>query len=149
MKPLSAIACRTTLRRSRGAIRVVEGRRRGGDWIIPAIVAASAEREVGDVPAEEQPRGFADAVDRERSALTEPHVVQVQLEDLRLREPPLEHDRHEPFGHLPAQGFFLRQERVLHELLGQRAAAPRVLALVEDVAEDGAAIAMGSIPGCS
>jgi hypothetical protein len=94
------------------------------------------QRDVGDVAPEEQPRRLADAVDRERAALTEPHVVEVQLQDLGFRQPPLEDHRHEPFRHLAAQRSFLRQEGVLDELLRERASASGVFAPVEHVAEN-------------
>ena len=41
MNPLSAIAWRTTLRRSRDRSGLLKGESRGGDWIVPAMVAAS------------------------------------------------------------------------------------------------------------
>jgi len=59
------------------------------------------ERHVRDVLAEDQPRCLGDAVDRERSALAEIHIVQIELEDLVLRRAPFEHDRHELFFQLP------------------------------------------------
>ena len=60
------------------------------------------ERDVADVLAEEDARGLADAVDLERPALAEHDVVQVELEDLVLREARLEDQRHELFLQLAA-----------------------------------------------
>ena len=61
----------------------------------PAISRRFADGEVRDVLAEEDARRFGHAVDRERAALAEIDVVQIQLEDLVLRRAPLEHERHE------------------------------------------------------
>ena len=74
-------------------------------------------------------------MDGERSALPERHVVQVQREDLILRQPPLERDRHEPFGELALQRLFGCQERVLDELLRDGAAAAQVFLPADDVVD--------------
>ena len=100
MNPVSAIACSTMLRRSFGALGIVErrvARRRLDD---AGDRRRFDQREVADVLAEEQPRRFRHAVDGERSALAERDVVQVELEDLVLRQPALERDRHQPLGEL-------------------------------------------------
>ena len=99
--------------------------------------------DVGDVLPEEQPRRFGDPVNRERSALPERHVVQIQLQDLVFGEPRLEHDRHEPFGHLPLGRLLRREEGVLDQLLRDRAAAGGVGLVAEDVAEHRAGDADG------
>ena len=85
-----------------------------------------AQRHVRDVLGEEQPRRFGHAVHGERAALAEPHVVQIELEDLILAQPALEDERHELILHLADRAPFLREERVLDELLRQRAAAAQV-----------------------
>ena len=94
MNSSSAIARSTTLRRSTARFGLANGERDAGLWMTPAMSAASLMREVGDVLAEEDARRLGDAVDRERAALPEVDVVEIQLEDLVLRGAPLEHERH-------------------------------------------------------
>ena len=144
----------------------VNGDRLEGDWMTPAIVAASASDQVGDVLAEEQLRALGHAVDRERPALAEVHLVQVQLEDLVLRGPPFEHHRHELLGDLAAlrparqcrqlapRRSSVRddpgQEDVLDQLLRDRAAADQVRPVAEDVGRRARpTMRMGSTPGWS
>ncbi len=101
---------------------------------------------VADVFAEEQPRRFRYAVDREGPALSEWHVVQVELEDFVLREPALQRDRHQPLGELALRALLAglveaphrTEERVADELLGDGAAAAQVLPAAEEIREDGA-----------
>ncbi len=85
---------------------LLNGERRGGDWIVPAIVAASVSDRLETSLPKNSRAASRHAVDRERSALAEPHVVEIQLENLVLGQPPLERDRHEPLGQLPAQAIF-------------------------------------------
>ena len=140
-KPSSAIARSTTLRRSRQ--RSGERKRRPG---VRRLNDAGdrrrlAQRHVADVLAEEEARSLGDAVHRERAALPEVDVVQVHLEDLILRDPALEDERHVLFGQLAAQRLLRRQEEVLHQLLRDGAAADQVLLLaaqVRDHRADGA-----------
>ena len=131
MKPASAIARMTTLRRSRQRLGLLNGESAEGDWMTPAMVAASAMRQVADVLAEEQPGRFRDADDRKRSALSERHRIQVHLENLVLRRL-ARHDERDPhLENLPARrpfarllqrpAFELRQEHVPYELLRDRA----------------------------
>ena len=61
----------------------------------PAISAASDSVRLLDVLAEEDPRRLGDAVERERAAMAEIDVVQIQLEDLVLGRLGLEDHRHE------------------------------------------------------
>ena len=96
------MALSTTLRRSTARSGLANGERGPGLWMTPAISAASRQAEVGDVLAEEEPRRFGHAVDRERPALPEVDVVEVQLEDLVLRRAPLEDERHQHLAHLAA-----------------------------------------------
>ena len=118
----------TTLRRSRARSGLRNGERRDGDWMMPAMRRGLGQRDVAHVLAEEDARGLRDAVNLERPALAEHDVVQVQLEDLVLGEARLEHERHELFLELAAQGLLRRQERVLDDLLRDRAAADQVRA---------------------
>ena len=93
-----------------------------------------AQRHVRDVLGEEQPRRFGDAVDGERAALAERHVVQVQLEDLVLGQPALEDERHELILQLAQRACVRRrEERVLDQLLRERAAAAQVGSLAGQV----------------
>ena len=130
-----------------GALGVHEGgeqRRRLND---PSEQGGLADGEVRDILAEEQPGRFRDAVHRERSALSEIHVVQIQLEDLVLRRPPLEHDRHDLLAQLPQNrpppGNLLGcdlvgQEEIPGQLLRDRAAAFEITPIAEEVGEEGA-----------
>ena len=86
---------------------------------------------------EEQPRRFGDAVDRERSALAEPDVVQIELEDLILASAAarattaMNHSEQ-----LALRAPLRREERVLDQLLRERAAAAQVRLAAEDVVQD-------------
>ena len=91
--------------------------------MIPASVAASAERDPLDVLAEEAPRGGADAVHGEPAVLAEIDAVQVGGEDLVLPVAPLERDREGGLPDLPPPGPLGREHQVLDELLGEGAAA--------------------------
>ena len=82
---------------------------------------------------------------RERAALPEIHVVQVQLEDLVLRRLPFEDERHELLEQLPAPGPLARgglageclgEEEVPRELLGERAGTLEVSALAAQVRDE-------------
>ena len=80
------------------------------------------------------PRHRLDAVD----AGAQVDAVQVQLEDLVLRQLRLEHHGQHRLLELAAVGLAVREEQRARELLGQRAAAFE-RARVAEVAEDGAA----------
>ncbi len=95
------------------------------------------QAELRDVLVEVRARGLADAVDRVGALLAEEDLVAVELEDLILVEPRLEHDRDERLLKLALVGALGRQEHVLHELLRERRSALRHLA-VRDVDPDGA-----------
>ncbi len=71
------------------------------------------------------------------AALTEVHVVEVQLEDIVLRGARLEDHRQKLLLELAPVRFLRRQEEVLHELLGERAAANQVRPVAPDVRDDG------------
>ena len=88
--------------------------------------------QVGDVLAEVDARRLAHAVDPERARLAEVDLVQVELEDLLLAGPPLEHEGEQRLLRLPPVAALGRpvaalvdvgQEEVLAELLRDRAAA--------------------------
>jgi hypothetical protein len=100
MNPVSAITRSTVLRRERARSAYLNGESMAGEWMMPAMVADStSERLLTSLPKiSRAPLGHA--VDREGAALSEIHVVQVELEQLVLRQPPLERDRHEPLGDL-------------------------------------------------
>ena len=96
------MARNTTLRRSFARSRIVEGRvdeRRLDD---AGDQRRFRQRQVADVLAEEDPRGLGDAVQRERAAVAEIDVVQIQLEDLVLGRLGLENQRHELLEDLAA-----------------------------------------------
>ncbi len=84
------------------------------------------QRQVQHVLAEVEPGRLRQAVHRERSAVAEIHLVQIQLEDLILRQAALGDDRHELFLELPRVGLLGREQQVLDQLLRQRAAAHQV-----------------------
>ena len=95
-----------------------------------------AERQVGDVFAEVESCGFGDPVHGKRTALAEIDVVEIQLEDLVLRCLALEDDRHVLLGELALERLGGREEKVLHQLLGDRAAADQVPAIAAQVGDD-------------
>ena len=109
-----------------GGRRLDDARQRG----------ALGEREVAHVLAEEQVRAFRHAVHGERPTLAEIHVVQVQLEDALLGEAPFEYQRHHLLAHLARVRLVWREERVLDELLRQRAAALEIRLLAAHVRDD-------------
>ena len=100
MRPASAIANRTTLRRSRQRVGVVERRERRRLLDHAGNRGGLRKRDVADVLAEKQPRRFSDAKDRERPALAERDVVQIHLEDVVFRRAARQDDRHECFERL-------------------------------------------------
>ena len=79
------------------------------------------QRELFGVLAEEEPRGRFDAI----RAVSEVHLIRVQLEDLILGEVLLDLDGEERFVDLAAEGFVGREEDLLGELLRQRRRALR------------------------
>ena len=100
--------------------------------------------QVGHVLAEVDARRLAHPVDAEGARLAEVDVVQVELEDLLLRGPPLEDEGEErllrlppvaPLGRPVAALVDLGQEEVLAELLRDRAAAVGDRAVGAEVAE--------------
>ena len=76
-------------------------------------------------------------MDGKRSALPEPHIIQIELEDLILAQTALQDERHELVLHLADRATLLREERVLDELLRQRAAAAEILLPAGHVVPDG------------
>ncbi|MGC4084080.1 MAG: hypothetical protein QM736_18710 [Vicinamibacterales bacterium] len=129
---------------TRGVVERRERRRRLDD---PGDCRCFGNREVRDILAEEEPRRFRDADDRERAALPERHGVQVHLEDLVLRRLARQDQRDPHLENLAARGAFtcllqrppleLRQEHVVYELLGERARR-RDAAVARDAVDDGA-----------
>ena len=94
---------------------------------MPAISAASLSETLEMCLAKNRREASATPWIGKGAALAEPDVVQVQLEHLVLGQPALEDERHELI--LDACGSeraVARQERVLHQLLRQRAAAAQV-----------------------
>ena len=77
-------------------------------------------------------------MDRERSPVAEVDLVQVQLEDAGLGQAPLEEERHGLLAELPRKGLLGAQQRVLDELLGQRARADEVAPVAGQVGDGGA-----------
>ena len=67
--------------------------------------------------------GQAEAVDRAAGILPEKDLVQIGFEDLVLAVVHLEQQRHQHLVRLARQRAFGSQEKILHQLLGQRAAA--------------------------
>ena len=125
------------------------GESRDGDWMRPAIVAASASVTLRTSLPKKMRAASGHAVDRERPALAEHDVVQVELEDLILGESRLEDERHELFLQLAAQGLLRRQERVLDDLLRERAAADQVRRVAAEFVTSARTAPMGSTPGWS
>ena len=161
MNSASTIACRTTLRRSRDRVGVVERRQRARRLQHAGDRRRFGQRDVADILAEEEPRGLRHADNRERPALTERHVVQVHLENLVLRRARVEDQREELLEQLaphacPRRSLArslqrpaveLRQKHVADHLLGDRAGAgerPLSPLRFETTARR---IAIGSMPG--
>ena len=86
------------------------------------------ELELGQRLAEEILAGQAEAMDRSLPILAEEHLVEIGLEDVALVVVQLQQHRHHRFVDLAAQAAFVAQEEVLHQLLGQGAAALAQLA---------------------
>ena len=66
---------------------------------------------------------FPDAEDTLGAALAQIDLVQIVFEDLQLGVMSLDNQRNAHFGQLALHGTVLRQKEVLHQLLGDRAAA--------------------------
>ena len=149
MKPASAIASRTTFRRSFERAGLLNGDRADGDLNDAGNRRRFGQREIADVLAEEQTRGFGDAEDGERPALAERDIVQVHLEDLVLRRANGEDDREEQFEGFASErpgprgyerhALELRQEDVPNQLLRDRAAAGHAGATAGHIGEERAA----------
>ncbi len=101
------------------AKRVVEG----GPFHHAHEERALREREVLDRLAEVVERGEAHAVDGAVAVLAEIDFVQVRLEDLVLVVVDFQEHRHKELGDLARERALGGEEEVLHQLLGQRAAA--------------------------
>ncbi len=89
----------------------------------PAEHRALADAQILDGFAEVVTRGLADAVDAHRAALPEIDGVQIDAQDLVLVVKRFQHQRHRRLTQLPRQLALGRQEQVLDQLLGDRAAA--------------------------
>ena len=102
MKPASTIARSTTLRRSLCALGVAERREPRRRLDDARNRRRLAERHVAGrlcrrTAGRLRPRRGSRTIRAGRAS----DVVQIQLEDLILGEPPLEHDRHDLLGELP------------------------------------------------
>ena len=126
-----------------GAVGVLEGRVRAGGPDDPGQEGRLADGQPLDVLPEEAARRRPDSVDGQATLLAEVDVVQVGLEDRPLVVAPLEGEGEAGLENLPVPGASGGQDRVLHELLGQRAATLSDAA-VPDVrphgAQDGATV---------
>jgi hypothetical protein len=130
---VASVACALGRRERRQVVRRVDdtGDRRG-----------LRQGEVGDVLTEEEACAFGDPVNRERPALSEVHLVQVELENLVLRRASLEDERHELLRHLAPHRLLERvrddvgEEDVLDELLRDRAAAFQVGLVARHVGDE-------------
>ena len=119
--------CSTTLRRSRARSGLRNGESRDGDWIMPGDRRRFGQRAGCSRPCRRRcapPRRTPWISNGPRWPSVD--VVQVQLEDLLLREAALEHERHELLLQLAPQRLLRRQEHVLDDLLRQRAAADQI-----------------------
>ena len=122
------------MRRSSGPLRVAVGvvGVRGLDH--PREQRRLREGQVAHVLVEVHARGLAHAVDAEGADLAEVDLVQVQLQDVLLVGAALQHEGEQRLLGLAPEGALGGQEEVLHELLGDGAAALDV-ALGPDVPE--------------
>ena len=71
------------------------------------------QREVSDILAKEEPRGFRDPMNGKRAPLTEIDLVQIQLENFIFGRTSLEDERHELLEELPSQRLLRRQKKLL------------------------------------
>ena len=147
------------MRRSLARAGLLKGDSADGDWMTPAMVAASASETLLTSFAEEQARRLGDAEDGKRPALAEGDFVEVHLEDVVLRRPAGEHDGQKLLEQLASDGphagalqrhpFELRQEHVANDLLGDGAGAgehgPPSGRVGEERPGD---CQIGSTPGC-
>ena len=99
--------------------------------------ADSASRSLSGVFPKVVERGFADAVNRRRAALSQVDLVQIALEDRLFVVAGLHNERHRGFVELALETPLRREEEVLHELLSQRARPLPDLARSE-IDQDGA-----------
>jgi hypothetical protein len=104
------------------------------------------EREVAHVLVEVHPRGLTHAADAERADLAEVDLVEIQLEDVLLVRAPFEDEGEKGLLGLAPEALLRGEEEVLHQLLGDGAAALDVR-LRLDVADGGAHDAEGIEPG--
>ena len=89
----------------------------------PGQQGGFAHRQLLGLLREVEPRAFPDAEDPLGPVLAQVDLVEVVLEDLFLGVHPLGDHGHERFLDLALEGAVALQEEVLHELLGQGAAA--------------------------
>ena len=127
------------------ARRRVERRQRAGRLNDAGDRGGLAEREIVDVLAEVQPRRLGDAVNRERPAIAEIDVVQIQLEHFVFGRPEVEDDRHELLEQLAAEralprllldGHLFGEKEISGELLRDGAGAFQVRPVAEHVREE-------------
>ena len=117
-----------------GAVEIGPGRQAGGRLREPRDERALGQGQLLRRLAEQVPRHRLDAVDA--GAQIDP--IEIQLEDLRLRELRVDHDREHGLARLAPVGPLVRQEQRPRQLLRQRAPALDGLRRA-DVANDGAA----------
>ena len=135
--------------RRRGGRAPAPGRQRAsgcpGDWMMPAMSAPSPTVRLVRSLREEGAGRDGHAVQRERPAVAEVDLVQIELEDLFLGGLGLEHDRHELLEQLAPDrtaprllflGHLLGEEEVAGELLRDGAGAHQVGALAAQVGHE-------------
>ena len=116
------------------AVEVGPGRQAGRRLREPGDQRALGERQLLRRLAEQVPRHRLDAVD----AGAEIDAIEIELEDLRLRQLRVDHQREHRLASLASVGPLVREEQRPRELLRQRAAALDRARRAE-VAHDGAA----------
>ena len=134
MNPSWRIRASTTWLRARAPSRLVHGESADGARASPAIERPLRERQALRGPPEQVLRHRLDAV----HAGAQIDAIQIQLEDLLLRQLRIDHQREDRLAGLAAVRFPVREKERPRELLRQRAAALD-RARRPDVAEDGAA----------
>ena len=95
------------------------------------------EGEVAKILAEERARPLGDPVDRERAVLAQVNLVQIQLQDARLRQPLFEEHRQRLLSQFSGHRLCRVQQRVLDQLLGQSARPDEIAAIARQIRHDG------------
>ena len=146
----------TTFRRSRARSGEWNGDHTAGDWMIPAIVAASASdrlltslaknrRDASATPCTaNEPRCPRYTSFRYSSRISSFDALRSRMSDMNCSSSLRRHDRW-PRRRFPRQG--LGEEEVARELLGQRAGAFRYRRLPRRFETSAPTIRTGSMPG--